>query len=140
MRPQQPQSNLPSLRPYRSTRAGNGGATGGDFGRSSCGRGYRDLAAEPHGELRPLSPSDAWQHVAMNGKRLRYRPGARSPRCPRTSVSTCTESPHGKGYQIIYEEDGVVHSVGHGPEAADRTFTIEFPKPVPSATSTPAIQ
>jgi hypothetical protein len=43
-------------------------------------------------------------------------------------------------YQIYYEEDGVAHSVGYGPEAADRTFTIEFPKPAPSATSTPVVQ
>ena len=49
-------------------------------------------------------------------------------------------SPHGLGYQIYYEENGVAHSVGYGPEAADRTFTIEFPKPAPSATSTPTVQ
>jgi len=47
-------------------------------------------------------------------------------------------SPHGQGYQIYYEENGVAHSVGYGPEAADRTYTIEFPKPAASATSTPA--
>ena len=45
------------------------------------------------------------------------------------------ESPHGKGYQIYYEENGVAHSVGYGAEAADRTYTIEFPKPAPSAAS-----
>jgi hypothetical protein len=48
--------------------------------------------------------------------------------------------PHGKGYQITYEENGVVHSVGYGPEAADLTYTIELPKPPVSATSTPEIQ
>jgi hypothetical protein len=50
------------------------------------------------------------------------------------------EGPHGKGYQITYEENGVVHSIGHGPEAADRTYTIKLPKPVLTATSTPVIQ
>ena len=50
------------------------------------------------------------------------------------------KSPHGKGYQIYYEENGVAHSVGYGAEAGDRTFTIEFPKPALSATSTPAVQ
>jgi hypothetical protein len=50
------------------------------------------------------------------------------------------ESPHGKGYQIMYEDDGALHSVGFGPEAADRTYTFEPPKPALSGTSTPAVQ
>ena len=37
------------------------------------------------------------------------------------------QSPHRKGYQIMYTEDGTQYSVGYGPEAVDRTFTIEFP-------------
>jgi hypothetical protein len=49
-------------------------------------------------------------------------------------------SPHGVGYQIYYEENSVVHSVGYGPEAADRTYTIELPKPPVTATSTAAVQ
>jgi hypothetical protein len=49
-------------------------------------------------------------------------------------------SPHGVGYQIYYEENGAAHSIGYGPEAADRTYAIEFPKPAPFATSTPAVQ
>jgi hypothetical protein len=49
-------------------------------------------------------------------------------------------SPHGVGYQIYYEENGTAHSIGYGPETADRTYTIEFPKPAPSATSTPTVQ
>jgi hypothetical protein len=49
-------------------------------------------------------------------------------------------SPHGVGYQIYYKENGAAHSVGYGPEAGDRTFTIEFPKPAPSATSTPVVE
>jgi len=49
------------------------------------------------------------------------------------------ESPHGKGYQIMYEENGVFHSVGYGPEAFDRTYTIEPPAPT-AASSTPAVQ
>jgi hypothetical protein len=44
------------------------------------------------------------------------------------------------GYQIYYEENGVAHSIGYGPEASDRTYTIEFPKPALSATSTDAVQ
>ena len=50
------------------------------------------------------------------------------------------ELPHGKGYQIYYEENGAAHSVGYGPEAADHTYTIEFPKPQASATSTAVTQ
>jgi hypothetical protein len=50
------------------------------------------------------------------------------------------ESPHGKGYQISYEENGIVHSVGYGPEAADRTYTFELLKPPVSATSTQVVE
>ena len=50
------------------------------------------------------------------------------------------EGPHGRGYEISYTENGIEHHVGYGSEAADRTYTIELPKPAPSATSTPAVQ
>jgi hypothetical protein len=46
------------------------------------------------------------------------------------------EAAQGDGYQIFYEENGVLHSLGAGPEAADRTFTRE-PAAV-LATSTPS--
>jgi hypothetical protein len=45
------------------------------------------------------------------------------------------EAPGGKGYQVFYEEDGVLHAVGFGPEAAERTFTRSTIV-APSATST----
>ena len=35
------------------------------------------------------------------------------------------EGPHGKGYQIYYEENGTAHSIGYAPEVADRTYTAE---------------
>ena len=67
------------------------------------------------------------------------RPGPRARVCGgRSSRFLCAT--HGVGYQIYYEENGAAHSIGYGPEAADRTYTIEFPKPAPSVTSTPAVQ
>jgi hypothetical protein len=54
-------------------------------------------------------PADAWVHVY--------------------------EAPAGKGYQVFYEADGVLHSVGYGPEAVERTFTLSTIV-TPSATST----
>jgi hypothetical protein len=47
------------------------------------------------------------------------------------------EAPAGKGYQVFYEADGVLHSVGYGPEAAERTFSRNI-LVAPSATSTAA--
>ena len=92
-------------------------------------------------------------HMAKFGRYLQVMPGNTLRSTETGSVQTkfgkalpeniridVYESPHGKGYQIIYEESGVVRSTGYGPEAGDRTFTIELPKPAASATSTPAIQ
>jgi hypothetical protein len=93
------------------------------------------------------------EHMAKYGRYLQVMPGNTLPSTESGSVQSkfgkalpeniridVYESPHGKGYQIYYEENGVAHSVGYGPEAADRTFTIEFPKPAASVTSTPAVQ
>jgi hypothetical protein len=42
----------------------------------------------------------------------------------------------GKGYQVLYEDsDGVLHSMGYGPEATSRTF-LQTTIVAPSATST----
>ena len=93
------------------------------------------------------------EYMAKYGRYLQVMPGNTLPTTESGSVQSkfgkvlpeniridVYESPHGKGYQIYYEESGVAHSVGYGPEAADRTFTIEFPKPAASATSTSAVQ
>jgi hypothetical protein len=39
--------------------------------------------------------------------------------------------------QISYEDNGTIYSIGYGPEAAERTFTIHRAVPT-SATSTPS--
>ena len=91
--------------------------------------------------------------MAKYGRYLQVMPGNTLPSTESGSVQSkfgkalaeniridVYNSPHGVGYQIYYEENGAAHSVGYGPEAADRTYTIEFPKPAPSATSTPAVQ
>jgi hypothetical protein len=93
------------------------------------------------------------EYMSKYGRYLQVMPGNTLPSTESGSVQSkfgkalpeniridVYESPHGKGYQIYYEENGVAHSVGYGPEAADRTYTLEFPKPAPSATTTPAIQ
>jgi hypothetical protein len=48
------------------------------------------------------------------------------------------EAPGGKGYQVMYEDAGVLYSIGYGPEAAERTFE-RTTVALPSATSTSAI-
>lgn len=47
------------------------------------------------------------------------------------------EAPGGKGYQVFYEDNGIMYSIGYGPEALERTFQRSTAIPV-SATSTPA--
>jgi IstB-like ATP binding protein len=88
------------------------------------------------------------EHMSKYGRYLQVMPGNTLPSYESGSVQAklgkalpenirinVYESPHGKGYQIMYyEEDGVFHSVGYGPEAADRTYTFELPKPAFSAT------
>jgi hypothetical protein len=103
-------------------------------------------AAESVGEIGVLEQ----EYMSKYGRYLQVMPGNTLPSYESGSVQAkfgkalpeniridVYEGPHGKGYQIYYEEDGVAHSVGYGPEAADRTFTIEFPKPAVTATSTP---
>ena len=100
-------------------------------------------AAASVGEIATLEQ----EYIAKYGRYLQVMPGNTLASTESGSVQSkfgkplpeniridVYESPHGKGYQIYYEENGVAHSVGYGPEAADRTFTIEFPKPVASAT------
>jgi hypothetical protein len=93
------------------------------------------------------------QYMSKYGRYLQVIPGNTLPSTESGSVQSkfgkalpeniridVYESPHGKGYQITYEEYGVVHSVGYGPEAGDRTYTIALPVPAVSATSTQAVQ
>jgi hypothetical protein len=106
-------------------------------------------AAASVGEIATLEQ----EYMAKYGRFLQVMPGNTLPSTESGSVQSkfgkalpeniridVYESPHGKGYQIYYEENGTAHSVGYGPEAADRTFTIEFPKSAASATSTPVVQ
>jgi hypothetical protein len=93
------------------------------------------------------------EHIGRYGRYLQVMPGNTLPSTESGSVQSkfgkalpeniridVYNSAHGVAYQIYYEENGVVHSFGYGPEAADRTFTFEYPKPAPSATSTRVVQ
>lgn len=85
----------------------------------------------------------------QTGKYLQIQPGNALPAYESGSVSEklgktipdnmridVYEAPQGRGYQITYEEGGILHSIGYGPEAADRTFVITLLVPE-TATSTP---
>jgi cytoskeletal protein RodZ len=47
------------------------------------------------------------------------------------------EAPAGKGYQVLYEADGVLHSVGYGSEAGERTFSRSAIVAPSAASTTP---
>jgi hypothetical protein len=53
--------------------------------------------------------------------------------------SSTYESQTGNSYQIYYEENGAAHSVATAPEQPIARL-LEFPKPAPSAASTPSVQ
>jgi len=84
----------------------------------------------------------------QTGRYLQIMPGNRLPTYETGSVTEklgknipdnvrvdIYEAPGGFGYQISYEENGVVRSVGNGPEASARTYAITLPVPVATSTS-----
>lgn len=89
------------------------------------------------------------QYIQKNGKYLQVLRGDVLPPYESGSVTAqlgndvptsyevdTYQSPLGVGYQITYAENGVTYSVGYGPEAASRTYTIEPSAPL-TASSTP---
>lgn len=88
------------------------------------------------------------KYIRKNGKYLQVLPGNKLPEYERGIVNArlgddlprnyrvdVYESPLGVGYQVIYSESGTTYSIGYGPEATDRTYTIQ--PQLNAASSTP---
>ena len=96
-----------------------------------------------------IAPAEE-EYFAKQGKYLQVLAGNRLPHYERGTVAQklgqnipadahvdIYEGPHGKGFMIRYTKDGMVYSVGYGPEA--KTLTYSYKIQTGEASTTPQI-